>query len=616
MKQIIIFGFFILMTLQIKDNEEHVIMNIYFENDIYRTEESEKPDENALAYAIFNKSYEKTGWYFLSVSSYDKDDKKYNDSIKAYAMGYLEGILTKEQIYHSYNNINRSNFLYDNYTFPKNVSDFFEKNLEYIEEKTKKYMNSDPYWEQVHYIYQQFKGLHDGYNNNVEEEKKIDYIKFQILPGFTDYSDIKNHYNISENKTSFKPLTFNQIADMVEKTHCSALVKLANDFSDIWIGHNTWDKYNGMIYIFKEYRFITNNKIEKSQLNVFPSYPATILSCEDFYYLDSNLIVMETTNNVFNETLFENISPRTLLTWVRTILANRLASSAEEWTNIFKRENSGTYNNQFIILDLNKISLKDKKISEKSLMIIEQLPGYTETHDVTNYLKKGYWPSYNVPFSEYIFNISGHPETIKKYNYSNFLDYKQCARAKIFERDQGGINSNEDFKRILRYNDYQHDELSLNHTLLTIASRGDLNKTNISCFGAVDAKFISVKDLFENKNKIYIIAGPTNDQQPTFSWKNTTCHLGKEEENYHEANNEIWNFPWLEYIIQLPKKNKEADKKDDKGLIIIIGSLIFILFVIITIAVIYFIKRIKHRSIRDIEGFYEESQDKRILENY
>ena len=581
--------------------EEHIIMNIYYENNSYRTEESEKPDENALAYAKYNKTYEKTGWYFLSISSYEKNDKKYNDSIKAYAMGYLEGILTKEEIYHYYNNINRSNFNKDNYTFPQNLLDFFEKNLEYIDEKSKKYMNSDPYWEQVHNIYQQLKGVYDGYNNNVKDEKKIDYIKFQIIPGYTDYSDIIKYYNITKNKTSFESYTLNQIVDMVEKTRCSALIKLAEDFSDIWIGHNTWDQYNNLLKIFKEYRFVSNNKNIKSKLNAFPSYPAIICSTDDFYYLDSNLIVMETTNNVFNKTLFENINPQTLLTWVRTIIANRLASSAEEWTNIFKKENSGTYNNQFMILDLNKISLKDKKLSDKSLMIIEQLPGYTETHDVTSYLKNGYWPSYNVPFSEYIFNISEHPQIIKKFNYSYSLDYKECARAKIFKKNQGAIHSNEDFKRILRYNDYQNDELSLNYSVLAIASRGDLNTTNSSCFGATDAKFLSVKELLENKNKIYIIAGPTNDQQPTFSWKNTTCNIGKEEDNYHEANLEIWNFPWIEYDIQL-LKNKESDKHGSGMLFIIIGILMGVLIVAIIIVVIWVKRKRKHSLISYFEG--------------
>ena len=167
---------------------------------------------------------------------------------------------------------------------------------------------------------------------------------------------------------------------------------------------------------------------------------------------------MEKTNSIFNDTLFEIVNPKTLLTWVRTIIANRLASSAEEWTKIFKRENSGTYNNQFMILDMNKIDFKNKKLEDKSLMIIEQLPGYTETNDVTNYLRNGYWPSYNVPFSEYIFNISMYPEILENdTSLYDQIDYKTCVRAKIFERDQKLIKSSEDFKKKLRYSDYQKD---------------------------------------------------------------------------------------------------------------------------------------------------------------
>ena len=43
---------------------------------------------------------------------------------------------------------------------------------------------------------------------------------------------------------------------------------------------------------------------------------------------------METTNNSFNESLYKSLSPNTLPTWIRAILANRLASSAEEWVEI------------------------------------------------------------------------------------------------------------------------------------------------------------------------------------------------------------------------------------------------------------------------------------------
>ena len=60
-----------------------------------------------------------------------------------------------------------------------------------------------------------------------------------------------------------------------------------------------------------------------------------------------------------------------------------------------------------MILDLNKINLTEKKIPEKSLMIIEQIPGETDVNDVTEILKKGYWPSYNIPYSDNIYTKSG-----------------------------------------------------------------------------------------------------------------------------------------------------------------------------------------------------------------
>jgi hypothetical protein len=45
---------------------------------------------------------------------------------------------------------------------------------------------------------------------------------------------------------------------------------------------------------------------------------------------------------------------------------------------------------------------------------------------------QGYWPSYNVPYFEWIYNISGWTEMLEKYgdNYS----YAKCPRATIFRR--------------------------------------------------------------------------------------------------------------------------------------------------------------------------------------
>lgn len=42
------------------------------------------------------------------------------------------------------------------------------------------------------------------------------------------------------------------------RSHCSAFMKVADDFSDVWFGHNTWTFYNKMIRIYKEYKYVPN----------------------------------------------------------------------------------------------------------------------------------------------------------------------------------------------------------------------------------------------------------------------------------------------------------------------------------------------------------------------
>ena len=82
-------------------DEEEIIYNVYYSriSGKYTAKKSDKVDKEAIASATYKNSYEKTGWDFLTISSYTSDDKKYSDSNKAYAMGYVEGIINHEKIY-------------------------------------------------------------------------------------------------------------------------------------------------------------------------------------------------------------------------------------------------------------------------------------------------------------------------------------------------------------------------------------------------------------------------------------------------------------------------------------------------------------------------------------
>ena len=563
-------------------------MNCYYisENNSYITNISNKRDENALASAIYNKTYEKIGWDYLSISAYEKNDSKYNDSMKAYAMGYLEGILTKDRIFSHYTNFHKY-FLAQYESIPIIMQIFYqfiEDNIEYMKEKSLKNMNTDPYWEHIYYIYQQILGLSEGYNSIADEDKKLELKQIFILGGPSDVRDIANHL-IRNFRPNFEKMTSKELERYENlNSHCTAFVKLSNDSSDIWFGHNTWNYYILMIRIFKEYRFLTNKGHEKSKTVAFSSYPASLTSVDDFYVMDSNLTEMGTSINILKVDLYDLITHESIVTWIRQIVSNRLASSAEEWTKIFQRENSGTNNGQTIILDMNKIDLKNKKIDDKALMIIEQMPNYTEAADVTEHLRKGYWPSYNVPFVDKIYKDMGN---IVKDNEN--IKYTRHPRALIFKRDQGNVNSKEEFKKFMRYNNYKNDNLSENDPSKTIASRSDLGDDEYtSCHGAIDVKFISVKDLLERKNLIYIISGPSNDQQETFSWSNHTCRSDKEILS-HVGHNDIWNFPWVNYNIQLfdkkPDDVKEEQQSDNTDMYWIIAACLIVIIVIIIIIV-------------------------------
>ena len=513
-------------------------------------------DPNSVVYASYEPTYEETGWDYLTIETYNGSDYRYLDEVKSYAMGYIEGILTYKRIYYSYINLNHYKYYKNDSKMYNNTYEFFRENLKFMKYNSLKNKDNDSYWNEVYNLYKQMIGLYEGYNLMANDEEKIDLISFQNIISLGDIDEIEYWKNIS-NRPNYKNMTLDQIKKYtLLHNHCTSLIKILPDFSDIFFGHNTWTGYNKLIRIFKEYKFIPNpNNDFPGKIILMSSYPGAINSQDDFYITIADLYITETTNNVFNETLFDFLNPNTLMCWIRTMVANRLSNSGKEWVNIFKKYNSGTYNNQFQILDMKKIDLNNQKVEDSDVLwIIEQLPNYTEEHDVTQILKYGYWPSYNVPYSKYIFEYSGYKEYIEKFpELFNIYDYNNCGRAKIIRRDNYKIKDIGSFKTFLRYNDFKNDNFSDGDACNSIACRSDLYEDeNIECYGATDAKFTSIKNFKEN-GYIYIISGPTNDQQKIFDWNDTFCNKNeslKEKWAYYGQINK-YNFDWQIYKSKL-----------------------------------------------------------------
>ena len=173
---------------------EQIIANIYYteKNNSYTVLISQAIDKDAIAYAIYNKSYQRTGWDYLAISAYEKKDDKYNDSMKAYAMGYIEGYITKDAITHNF--FNMIHFHPEEYKMPEKLKEFVQKNIEYMKQNAEKKMLHEEYWEHVYYIYQQLYGLYNGYIAAVGKNL-IGFYEFINLNSKTDLDDVASAHS-------------------------------------------------------------------------------------------------------------------------------------------------------------------------------------------------------------------------------------------------------------------------------------------------------------------------------------------------------------------------------------------------------------------------------------
>jgi hypothetical protein len=76
--------------------------------------------------------------------------------------------------------------------------------------------------------------------------------------------------------------------------------------------------------------------------------------------------------------------------WARNMIANRLADDRGSWAAYFSRENSGTYNNMFLVLDYDKVQVsatEKRPLGNGTLMVVEQMPGVIVITDATFHLQ-------------------------------------------------------------------------------------------------------------------------------------------------------------------------------------------------------------------------------------
>ena len=348
-------------------------------------------------------------------------------------------------------------------------------------------------------------------------------------------------------------------------THCSAMVRPTAD--DLFVAHDTWTGFDyGMaVRIYKVYRFGGTEV-------AFSGYPVSIESGDDWYYVrqgQARLGVMETTNDVFNGSLFAASGPRGVSEFARVMIANYLATDGASWVELFSKENIGDYCNQWMVTSFHKFT-PGRALQPGTLWVAEQLPGLVESADVTDVLQRqGYWASYNIPYFPRVYNLSGY--AAQEAEQGSFWSHDRYARATIFKRNHSDVVDTASMQRMMRYNNWHADPLSLipnctgatggvcsprHSSMLTIASRGDLLPVyataaeNVAhygpiyglvaqgCFGATDSKIARWSQPMVG----LVVNGPSNDQVPTFNWGGS-CEGHKPSQQGTPA---VFDFPWLE----------------------------------------------------------------------
>jgi len=462
---------------------------------------------------------------------------------------------------------------------------------------------ASPYWYQVSLVLVQLMGLYDGYCDAAPASQRVfDFRAFLNIQLAGDMDDLSAAVGLAAYGTPLPhPRTAHRLAAMrgvsVDEPgvvadaarpvldadagllapvtdgagHCSALAMVLRDpatgaATDLLAAQTAWSGFEDMLRLYKTYEmgFAAGPGGAPGSLPgrqaAFSSYGGSLFSGDDWYTLQpSSLVVLETTIGNSNATLYAlYVSPATVLDWVRNIVANRVAADAPAWAGNFSLYNSGTYNNEWFILNYRAFHPGAPTLANDTLWVLDQLPGYITAGDRTDALRgAGYLASYNVPSWPDIYTLSG--EAALAAQYGPWFSYNATARANIFARNVSYVHDEYSFRALMRYNDFQHDPLAAQgcdawpptSAENAVACRDDLNPANgtysISALGhrdhaAIDVKYTSWAGMDPYATGTMVQAGPTYDQQPPFAWSTTTPDIAALP---HLGMPDAWTMPYV-----------------------------------------------------------------------
>jgi hypothetical protein len=234
------------------------------------------------------------------------------------------------------------------------------------------------------------------------------------------------------------------------------------------------------------------------------------------------MVVIETSLEILDLDIYNNLTPNSIPKWIRVNIANRLSSNNQEWVDLFFKYNSGTHNNQWLIVDYKEWEKGSKK---DIVYLAEQIPILDKQYykDMTaDLFNNTYVASYNAPYFEEVIEKAGYI----KFNQS---DYFHSRRYYLFKEMTYEADNMDKIKQLIRF----HNTTDICDT---IAARCDMTQNRP--FGTVDGKVVD-KNLL-NDLKAEIIYGP-----PHLPGITEPFNFAKYDNWSHLGIPEIFNYTWI-----------------------------------------------------------------------
>lgn len=240
-------------------------------------------DGGSLAWATYRDDTNTSGWAWLELHT----NETYDDVSQAYAAGVLEASLTAGTIHLSLHNSGGIS------PWAPKLAAWLEANDEFIRASVAGH-TEDEYWHQVGLTYAQIDGIWAGVGRSAAA------LPYWVIVGMSLGGDLED-LSAAVGGTSLR-----QAGDA---GHCSALVSLLADGSDVKFGQVTWSSFESMLRIYKLYDFRYSRAGQRvpgapqvAQVS-FSGYPGSVFSGDDYYLTSSGLAALETTIGNDNATL-------------------------------------------------------------------------------------------------------------------------------------------------------------------------------------------------------------------------------------------------------------------------------------------------------------------------